>query len=164
MRGSEPLMEQLVDARAREHQPWMPRLAGLLYPVQERREQWEQRVQAWALDLVASSRDYDRIRKQARDIFSTQHLRVDQQQDFEMQEGAVGALTDWTRRGTSSGRRGAVVPAASAGDRADPGDRVGVFPGEETAAGTVPEPAFESASAARYQAALREYVARRARC
>ena len=87
MREQEPLVEELIAAEMRRRSPWLDRAAQATYPVPRRRDFWRERVPAWALDIVTSSREYVAIRAAARDIFSTKNLRGDQQQDEAEKEG-----------------------------------------------------------------------------
>lgn len=90
MHAQEPLVEELIGAEMRRRTPWPDRASQAAYPVQRQRDDWRERVQAWALDLVASSREYTDIRTAARDIFSTKNLRGDQPQDEAQEEGKIG--------------------------------------------------------------------------
>lgn len=90
MREQEPLVEELIAAEMRRRTPWLDRAAQAAYPVQRWRDFWRERLQAWALDIVASSRQYVVIRAAARDIFSTKNLRGDQPQDEAQEEGKIG--------------------------------------------------------------------------
>ena len=92
MRGEEPVVEDLVGAEVRRQTPLPDRLLLAAYPVQRRREDCQERMQSWALDLVASSREYTGIRAQAHEIFSAKNLRADEVQDFEAMEGGQSGL------------------------------------------------------------------------
>ena len=92
MRGPEPVLEEILQTSARRQQPWLERLSLAMYPVQWRREAWQQKIQSWALDLVASSREYGKIRDDARAIFKLHNLRQDSGLDFESQEGGQKGL------------------------------------------------------------------------
>ena len=92
MRDEEPVVEELVGAAVRAQTPLLDRLSLAAYPVQRRRDDWQGRVQSWALDLVAGSREYTGIRARAREIFSAKNLRADEQQDFEAMEGGQSGL------------------------------------------------------------------------
>ena len=92
MRDEEPVVEELVGAAVRAQTPLLDRLSLAAYPVQRRRDDWQQRVQSWALDLVASSREYTGIRALAHEIFSAKNLRADEAQDFEAMEGGQSGL------------------------------------------------------------------------
>lgn len=92
MRDTEPVFEELVGAAVRQQTPLLDRLSLAAYPVQRRRDDWQERIQAASLDLVASSREYVRIRAQAHEIFSAKNLRADEPQDFEAMEGGTSGL------------------------------------------------------------------------
>ncbi len=92
MRGAEPVVEELVGAEVRRQTPLLDRLSLAAYPVQWRREDLQERIQSWALDLVARSREYTGIRAQAHEIFSAKNLRADGPQDFEAMEGGQSGL------------------------------------------------------------------------
>lgn len=92
MRGDEPKVEALLRATAGRQRSWRQRLALAMYPVQWRREAWQDNVQRWSLDLVASSREYGKIRDDTRDIFGLQNLRQDSGLDFEREEGGPKGL------------------------------------------------------------------------
>jgi len=62
MRGEEPRVDALIKSADETNRWWLEQVADKLFPVQARRNAWHERVQALALDLVASSRDYERIR------------------------------------------------------------------------------------------------------
>src|SRR5688572_29288168 len=62
MRGEEPMVEALLRAGTREQQSGLSRLSQMLYPVQWRRDAWQEKLQSWALDLIASSGEYGEIR------------------------------------------------------------------------------------------------------
>ena len=87
MRGPEPVLAEVLQTAARQQQPWLERLSQAVYPVQWRREAMRDKIQSWALDAVASSAEYGKVRDGARDIFKLQSLRQDSGLDFEMQEG-----------------------------------------------------------------------------
>lgn len=91
MRDDEPVLDALLRAGERPL-PWPERAALAVYPVQWRREHWRDRVANTALDLVASSREYGRIRDDARDIFAPRRLRQDSGLDFEREEGGQRGL------------------------------------------------------------------------
>ena len=95
MRGPEPLLEEVLQTNARLHQPpRLNRFSSWAYPVQRRREEWQRRVQSWALDAVAGSREYAGIRTAAQEIFSAKNLRADQQQDEAEEGGRTGLDAD----------------------------------------------------------------------
>jgi hypothetical protein len=92
MRGSEPEVEELLRATNRKHQTPLERIAVAIYPVQWRREAWQDKIQARALDLVSSSREYQRIREDTQAVFGLQNLRQDSGLDFEREEGGQKGL------------------------------------------------------------------------
>ena len=92
MRGPEPVLDEILMESTRRQRPWTQRVALAVYPVQWRRETWRDRIQSWALDAVASSGEYARIRGEARAIFKLQNLRQDSGLDFEIQEGGQKGL------------------------------------------------------------------------
>ncbi len=92
MRGGEPKVEALLRATTGRERSRLERLAQAMYPVQWRREAWQDKVQSWSLDLVASSREYEKIRDDTRAIFSLQNLRQDSGLDFEREEGGQKGL------------------------------------------------------------------------
>lgn len=92
MREREPVLDELLENTAREKQRWPERATLAMYPAQWRREAWRDKLQSWALDLVASSRDYNQIRDDTRATFDLRHLRQDSGLDFEREEGGQGGL------------------------------------------------------------------------
>ena len=92
MRDEEPVLTKILQTSLRRQQPWLQRLSLAMYPVQWRREAWQEKIQSWALDLVASSREYAQIRADARAIFALRNLRQDSGQDFEREEGGQRGL------------------------------------------------------------------------
>jgi hypothetical protein len=92
MSASEPEVERILQTSARRQQNWLERLSLAMYPVQWRREAWRDRIQNKALDLVASSREYGKIRSDARAIFGVRNLRQDSGLDFEHEEGGQKGL------------------------------------------------------------------------
>ena len=65
-----------------------------VYPMERRREQAQDKVQAWALDLVASSREYEEIHNAAKQLFSPKHLRVGNTVDEQREGGATSLDPD----------------------------------------------------------------------
>lgn len=92
MRADEPMVETLLRAGTRDQQSGLERLAQTMYPVQWRRDAWQEKVQSWALDLIASSGEYGRIRDDTQAVFGLQNLRQDTGQDFEREEGGLKGL------------------------------------------------------------------------
>ncbi len=85
MRMEEPVVDKLVGAARKPVGP-LDAFVQTIYPAERRREQAQDKVQAWALDLVASSREYEEIHNHAkREVFDAKRLRVgvavDEQQD-----------------------------------------------------------------------------------
>jgi hypothetical protein len=87
MRESEPEVEQLFASTETRQRTWLERVSLAMYPVQWRQEAWRDKTQSWALDLIATSRDYGQIRDDAREIFDVRRLRQDTGEDFERGEG-----------------------------------------------------------------------------
>ncbi len=94
MRDDEPVLEELLRTSERQRKPWLERVAQAMYPAQWRRELYRDRILSTALDLVASSREYDKIRGDTRAIFRPRNLRRDRSQDFESEEGGQRVLDD----------------------------------------------------------------------
>ena len=94
MRDREPLVEQLAGSSGRKPADWMEALVQKLYPVDRRREQAQDKVQAWSLDLVASSREYEHIHNHAKVIFGPKHLRVGTAVDEQKEGGATSLDPD----------------------------------------------------------------------
>jgi hypothetical protein len=92
MRGDEPKVEALLRAASDHRASWLERLSLKLYPVQWRREAWQENVQRWALDVIASSHEYGKIRDDTQEIFNLQNLRQDRGLDFEREEGGTRGL------------------------------------------------------------------------
>lgn len=92
MREREPVFDEILQTSARKKQSRAERVTLAMYPVQWRREAWRDKVQSWALDLVASSREYNQIRDDTRAIFELRHLRQDSGLDFEREEGGQRGL------------------------------------------------------------------------
>ena len=105
MRDAEPVLDEILRKNDGPQQPLLERASLAMYPVQWRRELYQDRLQGTALDLVASSREYGRIRDAARAIFQPRNLRRDNGQDFEREEGGRLSLdTLETDFATSVGR------------------------------------------------------------
>jgi hypothetical protein len=76
MRADEPVVENLVNT-ARQPAGPLEALVQAIYPADRRREQAQEKVQTWALDLVARSREYEAIRSHAKlAVFDAKRLRV----------------------------------------------------------------------------------------
>lgn len=91
MRPDEPEVEALLRAGTQDRQTGLERLAQTIYPVQWRRDAWQEKVQSWALDFIASSGEYGDIRDDAQAIFGLKNLRQDSGMDFEEEdEGPKG--------------------------------------------------------------------------
>lgn len=93
MRESEPLLEQLI-GQARQPAGPLERVVQTLYPLDRLRERAEEKVQAWALDLVASSREYEGIHAAAKQLFSPKNLRVGVAEDEQKEGGAISLDAD----------------------------------------------------------------------
>lgn len=154
MRAEEPLVEELIAAEMRRRTPWLDRAAQAAYPVQRRRDFWRERVQAWALDIVTSSREYVAIRAAARDVFSTKNLRGDQQQDEAQEEGKIG-LDEPDHEFADAVERSFLPPMLRLAR--DKGIRLVFFRVKKRPAATGAL-ADESGTAPAYQAALRAYL------
>lgn len=92
MRGEEPLLEKLVEAEARRRQSWLKRISVALYPLQKRRDDMQEKIHSWALDWIASSREYVKIRDDAKELFDVRNLRRDRGMNFEAAEVGNGGL------------------------------------------------------------------------
>ncbi len=68
MRDSEPLVEKLAGP-VRVPTGTLDRLVQAVYPMERRRVMAQEKVQAWALDFVASSREYAEIHNDAKALF-----------------------------------------------------------------------------------------------
>lgn len=77
MRETEPLVDALVPRGRTGPDRWLERASLAAWPVQHRRDVWGGKVQNWALDAVASSRDYQGIREAAHALFELKKLRAD---------------------------------------------------------------------------------------
>lgn len=154
MREQEPLVEELIGAEMRRRTPWLERASQAAYPVQRRRSYGQERVQAWALDLVASSREYVGIRAAARDIFSTKNLRGDQQQDEAQEEGKIG-LDEPGHEFAAAVEQSFLPPMLRLAQAK--GIRLVFFRVKKRPTDTG-APANESGNAPDYQAALRAYL------
>ena len=84
MQGPEPLIDRLV-IPSQKPPGLLEGAVNAIYPLERQRENVVDKMQSWALDLVASSREYDRIRDSAKILFSPKNLRtgtlVDEQED-----------------------------------------------------------------------------------
>lgn len=92
MSNSEPVVEKLLETSNQREQTRLERIAMALYPVQWRQEKWRDRLQNRALDLVASSRDFQKIRDDTKEVFKLRNLRQDTGEDFESEERAKRVL------------------------------------------------------------------------
>lgn len=90
MSASEPVLESLINQGKVVADP-LERAVQAVYPTERRREQAQEKVQAWALDLVASSREYEVIHNDAKKLFSPKNLRGGTAVD-EQKEGGLGSL------------------------------------------------------------------------
>jgi hypothetical protein len=89
MRDPEPVLEKLVGATRKPAGP-VDALVQTLYPLDRRREQAQDKVQAWALDLVASSREYEEIHNHAKwEVFDAKRLRVGVAVDEQLEGGML---------------------------------------------------------------------------
>ena len=77
MRDTEPLVDALVPRRRTGPDRWLERASLEVWPMQHRRTVWGEKVKSWALDAVASSRDYQGIRDATRELFDLKKLRAD---------------------------------------------------------------------------------------
>jgi len=94
MRGDEPLVEKLAGSSGRKPDGVLDAVVQALYPVDRRREQAQDKVQAWSLDLVASSREYEHIHNHAKVVFGPKHLRVGTAVDEQKEGGATSLDPD----------------------------------------------------------------------
>jgi hypothetical protein len=92
MRADEPKVDALLRAGTHDRQSGLEWVAQKAYPVQWRRDAWQEKVQSWALDLIASSGDYGKIREDTQAVFGLQNLRQDSGMDFEREEGGQRGL------------------------------------------------------------------------
>jgi hypothetical protein len=90
MRDAEPVLEKLVGT-SQKSTGLLDRIVQTIYPMERRRERAQDKVQAWALDLVASSREYEEIHNAAKQLFSPKNLRVGNAID-EQKEGGASSL------------------------------------------------------------------------
>jgi len=90
MREAEPVLEKLLGS-VRKSTGVIEGLVQTAYPVERRRENTQDKVQAWALDLVASSREYEEIHNAAKKLFSPRNLRVGNLVD-EQKDGGASSL------------------------------------------------------------------------
>jgi hypothetical protein len=90
MRDAEPVLEKLVGPVRKSTGP-LDDMVQVLYPLDRMRERAQDKMQAWALDLVASSREYEEIHNAAKILFSPKNLRVGNVVD-EQQEGGAASL------------------------------------------------------------------------
>lgn len=155
MREREPVLDELLQSSARQQQPWAERLTLAMYPVQWRREAWRDKVQSWALDLVASSREYNQIRDDARATFELRHLRQDSGLDFEREEGGQRGL-DPAEHDFAAAVGRSFLPHLLALARARQMHLV--FFRVKRKPGAAGEPATESATTPAYMQELRAYV------
>ena len=93
MRGPEPVLEKLVGTVKKSTGP-LDRLVQSVYPMDRRRETAQDKVQAWALDLVASSREYEEIHNSAKQLFSPKNLRIGTVVDEQKEGGATSLDPD----------------------------------------------------------------------
>ena len=77
MRDTEPLVDALVPRGRTGPDRWLERASLAVWPMQHGRVMWGEKVQSWALDAVASSRDYQGIRDATRELFDLKKLRAD---------------------------------------------------------------------------------------
>jgi hypothetical protein len=90
MADAEPVLATLLGPVRKSTGP-LDRVVQTVYPLERRRERAQDKVQAWALDLVASSREYEEIHNAAKQLFSPKHLRIGNAVD-EGKEGGAASL------------------------------------------------------------------------
>jgi hypothetical protein len=90
MLDSEPLLEKLI-APVSKARMTVAGVVQAIYPMDQWRDAARETMQAWALDFIASSREYQEIRSQAKQLFSTKHLRSGSAVD-ETGEGMLSSL------------------------------------------------------------------------
>lgn len=88
MSDSEPEVEKILEASNQQQLTWLDRVSLAIYPVQWRQESWREKVQNWALKLVARRRDFEEIRDDTQEIFNLRNLRQDTGEDFESEDRA----------------------------------------------------------------------------
>jgi len=93
MRDSEPLVEKLAGP-VRVPTGTLDRLVQAVYPMERRRVMAQEKVQAWALDFVASSREYAEIHNDAKALFSPRNLRSGVQEDEQKDGGSTSLDPD----------------------------------------------------------------------
>jgi len=81
MPGEEPLFEKIITQAVERQKSPFERLLHTVYPIQEAREAAEEKIDKWALALVARRRDYERIRTETNRLFKVANLRHDQSVD-----------------------------------------------------------------------------------
>jgi len=77
MRDSEPVADALLPLFRKGPERWLDRASLAIWPAQHRRDVWGDKVKNWALDAVASSREYQGIRDATHTIFELKKLRAD---------------------------------------------------------------------------------------
>jgi hypothetical protein len=90
MRDEEPLLEKLAGPAEKPGAP-LERAVQTMYPMERRRDQAQRKVQAMALDFVASSREYEEIHNAAKVLFGPKNLRTGITVD-EQKEGGLESL------------------------------------------------------------------------
>ena len=90
MRDAEPLIDKLAGTGEKPAGS-LERLVQKVYPLERRRDQAKNKVQAMALDLIASSREYEDIHNGAKVLFGPKNLRVGNTVD-EQKEGGLESL------------------------------------------------------------------------
>lgn len=90
MRDEEPLLETLAKEEVKPGEP-LQRAVQTIYPMERRRDQAQRKVQAVALDLIASSREYEEIHNAAKVLFGPKNLRGGVTVD-EQKEGGLESL------------------------------------------------------------------------
>ena len=115
MRDTEPLVDALVPRGRTGADRWLERASLAFWPMQHRRDVWGGKVQNWALDAVASSRDYQGVRDATRELFDLKKLRADGGYNESAGEGEQKLDADAHDFATAVGR---CVSAGHAGHRA----------------------------------------------
>jgi hypothetical protein len=93
MQDSEPLLEKTAGPE-RPAAGVLDRVVQAVYPIERSRRPAQEKVQSWALDLVASSREYEGIHNSAKQLFSAKNLRVDNTMDEQREGGAISLDSD----------------------------------------------------------------------
>ena len=77
MRGSEPLLDQVLAAAGPAAANWMERFAKAAYPLQRHRIEWQEKVRGTALDIAARGGPIEPVARDALHTFDVTHLRTD---------------------------------------------------------------------------------------